>query len=103
VGNGYKENGVTYDSPLWEWSDGDVYAYLKEQSVMLPDHYGAINDSLDCWICSAHLAHHGDEKMRYIREHYPDLWPIVADRVSTVRSVLASELRRIHSALSEVQ
>jgi len=123
VGPSVEVDGVTYKSPLWDWSDQDVYAYLAEQGATLPDHYrmarhqgveerpssravdgrerpGAINDSLDCWICTAHLAHHGDEKLRYIRAHYPNLWPIVSERIERVRSVLDSERERISSALN---
>ncbi len=110
VGPSAEVEGVTYLSPLWDWSDDDVYAYLREQGASLPDHYGfsqedgrerpgAINDSLDCWLCTAHLAHHGDEKMKYIRARYPDLWPVVSERMARVKSVLGAEMARINSAL----
>ena len=124
VGPSVEVEGIRYESPLWDWSDDDVYAYLAEQGAALPEHYGfsrgataredgrerpdarkrpdAINDSLDCWICTAHLAHHGDEKMRYIRETYPDLWPTVAERVARVQAVLAGEIARITPAMDVV-
>ncbi len=94
-----ERDGITYESPLWDWSDDDVFAYLKEQRADIPAHYEQINDSLDCWICTAHLAHHGEEKMKYIREHYPDLWPVVSERMARVKSVLAHEMTRINPAL----
>lgn len=100
VTNDAEIDGVTYRSPLWDWSDADVYAYLKEQGVSLPEHYPRINDSLDCWCCTAHLAHHGAEKMKYIKENYPELWPIVSERLGKVRDVLASEMERIRGALN---
>ena len=99
VGPNVEVEGVTYESPLWDWSDDDVYEYLKEQGAPLPKHYERINDSLDCWMCTAHLAHHGDQKMRYIRESYPDLWPIVSERMERVRTVLAAEMTKIIPAL----
>lgn len=91
-------DGVTYESPLWDWSDEDVLTYLKEQGASLPEHYEQINDSLDCWLCTAHLAHHGDEKMKYIRENYPDLWPVVSERMTRVKTVLSDEMARIDPA-----
>lgn len=102
VGIGPKNlvEGITYESPLWDWSDDDVYAYLREQGAELPDHYPEINDSLDCWICTAHLAHHGDQKMHYIKKNYPDLWPVVADRMNRVRGVIEHEAARIAPAMS---
>jgi 3'-phosphoadenosine 5'-phosphosulfate sulfotransferase (PAPS reductase)/FAD synthetase len=102
VGPSVEVEGTRYTSPLWDWSDDDVYAYLAQQGATLPEHYEHINDSLDCWLCTAHLAHHGDEKMRYIRENYPDLWPIVAERVTRVQAVLAGEIARISPAMDVV-
>ena len=144
VGPSAEVDGITYRSPLWDWSDDDVYAYLREQGAELPEHYNfsqedvarhkgveerhqpaktgvsalmssramdgrerpdarerpvGINDSLDCWLCTAHLAHHGDEKMKYIRASYPDLWPVVSERMARVKSVLGDEMARINSAL----
>jgi 3'-phosphoadenosine 5'-phosphosulfate sulfotransferase (PAPS reductase)/FAD synthetase len=101
VGPRHVENGVTFDSPLWHWSDQDVYDYLDEIGVTLPDHYASINDSIDCWCCTAHLAHHGDEKMRYIRTAYPELWPKVRERMGRVNAVLTGELARVAGALEE--
>jgi 3'-phosphoadenosine 5'-phosphosulfate sulfotransferase (PAPS reductase)/FAD synthetase len=124
VGPSVEVEGTRYTSPLWDCSDDDVYAYLAQQGATLPEHYGfareeiaredgrkrpdagerpvGINDSLDCWLCTAHLAHHGDEKMRFIRENYPDLWPIVAERVTRVQAVLAGEIARISPAMDVV-
>ncbi len=99
VGPSVEVEGITYESPLWDWSDDDVYVYLKEQGAELPEHYPEINDSLDCWICTAHLAHHGDQKMKYIRENYPEFWPIVSERLGRVRKVLSDEMARISPAL----
>ncbi len=92
-------NGVTFASPLWDWSDNDVHEYLRREGASLPDHYKTINDSLDCWMCTAHLAHHGDEKMRYIRENYPDLWPTVAERMGRVKAAIDNEMARIKPAI----
>ena len=36
VGPSAEVDGVTYRSPLWDWSDEDVYAYLREQGAELP-------------------------------------------------------------------
>lgn len=99
VGPDVMADGVRYLSPLWNRSDEDVYEYLEEQGAELPHHYKHINDSLDCWLCTAHLAHHGDAKLRYIRETYPDLWPAVGERVRRVRAVLDGERARISAAL----
>jgi 3'-phosphoadenosine 5'-phosphosulfate sulfotransferase (PAPS reductase)/FAD synthetase len=98
VGPEVTVEGITYSSPLWQWTDEQVYGYLREQKAELPAHYPKISDSLDCWVCTAHLAHHGAEKLAYLREQYPELWPIVADRLTRVRDVLISEGERVAPA-----
>lgn len=103
VPDGYVEGGITYRSPLWHWSDADVMAYLKEQGAELPKHYAEVPDSLDCWLCSAHLPHHGAAKLKWTREHYPELFPIVAERIEKVRGVLLEHVNRISPALHEVR
>ncbi len=103
VGPDYEVNGITFRSPLWEWSDERVFEYLRAEGVDLPAHYPGIPDSLDCWSCTAHLAHHGDAKLRYIREHYPDLWPIVRERMDRVYAALSAELKRIEPAFLETR
>lgn len=95
------ENGVSYLSPLWNWSDAAVYRYLKSEGASLPEHYPAINDSLDCWLCTAHLTRHGAEKVRWTREHYPDLWPELADRLSRLREAMDNARAGIDGALRE--
>lgn len=104
VPDGHIEDGITYRSPLWHWSDVDVMAYLEEQGASLPAHYGdGVRDSLDCTICTAHLPHHGAEKLRWMREHAPELYAETAERVERMRSVLLEHVQRISSALNEVR
>jgi 3'-phosphoadenosine 5'-phosphosulfate sulfotransferase (PAPS reductase)/FAD synthetase len=98
VPSGWIEHGVTYSSPLWEWSDDDVMAYLAENGVSLPAHYETIPDSLDCWICTAHLVHHGAAKMRFIKENYPDLWPEVSRRMRLLDEAISGERAKLAEA-----
>ena len=102
VGPSYKENGVTYISPLWEWSDKDVYTFLSDNGIMLPEHYKEINDSIDCWLCTAHFKHYGDKKMRYIKRAYPDLWIKLQGRANQMAKALRQELESISPALKEL-
>ena len=68
-----------------------MMAYLNAEGVELPEHYGlGVNDSLDCWICSAHLAHGGIERLKYTKEHYPALFPEVARRIQRVAAAVSA-------------
>lgn len=97
VPSGFTFNGIEYRSPLWDWSDAEVFAYLDGEGVELPDQYAAgVNDGLDCWFCPAHLKHHGEEKLTYIKRNHPSLWPVVSANIR----IVADAARREAAALS---
>lgn len=99
---GHFDGGIEYASPLWNWSDDKVHAYLKQEGVSLPAHYASVNDSLDCWLCSAHLAHHGKEKLAYLKEAYPAYWQETSERIARVRSEVMTHLSAVNSCYSAV-
>jgi 3'-phosphoadenosine 5'-phosphosulfate sulfotransferase (PAPS reductase)/FAD synthetase len=94
------ERGVQYDSPLWDWSENDVRAYLTAQGAELPAQYAYVKDSLDCSVCTGHMAHYAKDRLTYIRDHHKDIWPDLADRLRRVREAVAGEHDRIDSILS---
>jgi 3'-phosphoadenosine 5'-phosphosulfate sulfotransferase (PAPS reductase)/FAD synthetase len=94
----FMAGGIEYRSPLWDWSDADVMAYLAAEGATLPEHYSEIPDSLDCWLCTAHMAHHGRERLAWTREHYPDLWPEVAERMRQVAAAVGPAARMVMEA-----
>lgn len=97
---GTVENGVTYESPLWEWTDNDVFEYLSKQGIPLPDQYSEVTDSLDCWCCTAFLTtSYGAMKMRYIRTRYPHLWPALAERLKRMRDAVAEDLLFVDASI----
>lgn len=102
VPDGFVADGITYRSPLWDWDDARVMAYLTAQGAMLPAHYPEVNDSLDCSLCSAHLPHHGAAKLRWTKQHYPELHREAASRIRRVRDVLLSHSSRLAEAMNEV-
>ena len=99
VPDGFTEDGITYYSPLWNWSHDDVFAFLKKQGVVLPKHYSFFADSLDCWICTGHLKHCGKERLQYIKKYHPEKWPFLRERLSKVEQILYDELMQVYSAL----
>lgn len=92
VPDGHIENGIQFLSPIWEWTDEDVFNYLKEVGAELPRHYSKVNNSFDCIFCTAFLNHDGAKKrLEWTRENYPDLWPILEKRMSLVKDVIDTE------------
>lgn len=104
VPNGYIEAGITYEFPLWEWTDEDVFHFLKEENAPVPDQYKKSNniDSLDCWLCTGHMLYHGKEKLEYMKTQYPELHEKVAARLGLVRGTIDMYRRKLASAFKEV-
>lgn len=91
-------DGVTYWFPLEDWSEADVFAYLKEVGAEIPVHYAYTKTSLDCWSCTAYL----DEnvgKRRYMKRIHPELYAAVTERLSTIARETEREMRVLHQAL----
>jgi 3'-phosphoadenosine 5'-phosphosulfate sulfotransferase (PAPS reductase)/FAD synthetase len=103
VPNGYTEAGIRYEFPIWDWSDEDVFHFLREEGCLIPEHYlKASNiDSLDCWLCTGHMAYHGKEKLQYMKEAYPDLHAILKQRLALVGNAVDRYRRKLSSVYKE--
>jgi phosphoadenosine phosphosulfate reductase len=99
VPNLHEENGVTYWSPIWDWSHEDVMEYLRRNNVRLPPHYDFFWDSLDCWTCTGHLKHCGAGRLAYVKEFHPDKWPELKRRIHKVNNEIARRMSDIAPAL----
>jgi 3'-phosphoadenosine 5'-phosphosulfate sulfotransferase (PAPS reductase)/FAD synthetase len=92
LGAEFKLNGITFLNPLWEWSDQDVFDYLKRNKVEVAKHYKEMNESFDCWSCTGHLSHEGGgRRLAYTKKHYPELWPVLKKRLKNVQNILNKE------------
>ncbi|WP_448206495.1 phosphoadenosine phosphosulfate reductase domain-containing protein [Azospirillum sp. sgz302134] len=99
---GFLLDGIEYASPLWDWTDADVLAYLRAEGVTLPKHYEHVKDSLDCTLCTGHTgAHYAKARTAYIRDHHPEVWAELAPRMRAVSAVLKAEQAR-HMAVLEM-
>ena len=87
------ENGIYYHSPLWDWTDKDVFDYISEHKLSIPDQYKREhNDSLDCWCCTAYMSKSGAARLSYTKEKYPDLYDIVQPNILAVNSTVKAAL-----------
>jgi phosphoadenosine phosphosulfate reductase len=84
--------GIEYQFPLEHWTDADVYAYLREQKVKLPENYPRMNTGLDCWNCTAYL-HENVEKFAYMRERHPEKYSKVIGILDQLHHTLERELQ----------
>lgn len=94
VTSGHIAEGVTYESPLWNWTDGDVYGFLERWGVTLPKQYPAVNDSLDCWLCTGHTAYEGANKLAFMKEAYPELHRQLLERMKVLADTVKFHIDR---------
>lgn len=94
-------NGIKYLSPLWTWTDEEVFAYLTKHGIELPFHYDTVKDSTQCYICTADLHHAGADRLRMTREKYPDLWPEVHERMLKVKQEVRYQMSLFNDALEK--
>jgi phosphoadenosine phosphosulfate reductase len=97
VAPGFVENGVTYESPIWDWTDEDVFEYLKSEGAELPAQYAWGDlDSLDCWCCTGHAGRYLGARIKYTKIEYPELYQELASRVDRMRTTVRAETKRIN-------
>lgn len=98
VPDGHVEDGIKFLSPIWDWTDEDVFSYLLKEGVRLPKHYSFFNDSLDCYLCTGHMKYHGAERLQYIKKFWPQLWPEVETRLKLVGDIVGGESATVANA-----
>ena len=93
------DNGVYYNSPLWEWTDEDVFNYIAEYNIEIPDHYAKSknSDSLDCWCCTAYMGKTGEARVSYTKEVYPELHKTLISNLAAVKATVANAVTYYYS------
>jgi 3'-phosphoadenosine 5'-phosphosulfate sulfotransferase (PAPS reductase)/FAD synthetase len=54
IRHGQVVDGIEYVLPLQDWSESDVFAYLKKVGAEIPAYYATETTSRDCWNCTAY-------------------------------------------------
>ena len=96
VPDGYVDgNGIYYHSPLWNWTDQDVFEYISDHQINLPDHYSISgeSDSLDCWCCTAYMGKTGAARVSYTKDRYPDLYDSLAPNIALVNAAVTNAVK----------
>lgn len=95
--------GITYHSPLWSWTDEDVFAFLRDNNIPAAAHYSEVNNSFDCILCTAFMRSDGARgRLEYTKKHYPEHWPELKRRTEIVRGVIDKERALIADAMSAI-
>jgi 3'-phosphoadenosine 5'-phosphosulfate sulfotransferase (PAPS reductase)/FAD synthetase len=92
--NGSVVNGVEYWYPIEDWSEAEVFSYLREKGVELPDSYQHMKTGTDCWCCTAHLPYL-EGMGRFLKEKHPALYAARKEKIAKLYSAIDSEHARV--------
>jgi 3'-phosphoadenosine 5'-phosphosulfate sulfotransferase (PAPS reductase)/FAD synthetase len=87
--------GVEFVCPLWHWKEEQIMSYLFEHKLPIPEQYAYGCDSLDCWSCTAALDGHGETKMAYMRDRYPELHQKMVPKFEKLERTLRPHMARL--------
>jgi phosphoadenosine phosphosulfate reductase len=91
-------DGVEYQFPLQDWTDADVYRYLREQQVSLPLNYEHMDTGLDCMNCTAYLRENV-RKFHYMREHHPEAYRHAMGIITKLNEATQRDTQPMHQIL----
>lgn len=92
VGNSTWHSGIEYLSPIWDWSDEDVFSHLNANNIKLPDQYEkGCNHSLDCQHCTGWGNTQAEmDRLKYTKDEYP----VVFYEMDKLRKDVREEVKR---------
>ena len=91
-----QSTGINYFNPIWDWTDDDVFEYLKKNNIEPARHYKQVNTSMDCVGCTAFThSPSAKERLRWTKENYPSYWPEIKRRFAVVNEAIKEEAKLI--------
>jgi 3'-phosphoadenosine 5'-phosphosulfate sulfotransferase (PAPS reductase)/FAD synthetase len=97
IRDGQSADGITYRFPLQDWTEAEVWRYLRQQGVEIPEHYGATRKSLDCWCCTGYLDAKLDQ-LHYLQAQHPEKYEIVHGKIREIRAAVHKGIEPLESA-----
>ena len=99
VRNGDVINGITYEMPIQNWSEEQVYKYLHDNGIPIPSYYDYTRTSLGCWNCTAYM----DEevgRIKYMKKNHPEKYQVVLKNLWAIDSAVKGQMKHLEAALN---
>jgi phosphoadenosine phosphosulfate reductase len=93
-------DGIEYVFPLEDWSEAEVFAFLRERGVEIPAYYEELNTSLDCWCCTAFLDAKAAQ-LHYMRKRHPEKHAIVQGKLREIAQATAAALQPFRQVIEQ--
>lgn len=90
-------DGITFVQPIEHWTKQQVIDFLMEKRGSVPDHYEIEHSSLDCYDCTAFIAHSRD-RIAWTKDKHPNLYAKYAENMRSLKAACAPTIRRLEQA-----
>lgn len=87
--DGDRMDGMEVYLPLADWTNADVFAYLRSVGAPISRIYDHVENSPECARCSAWW---GERRAAYLKQFYPDLWAGYAERLRAVAAEISGPI-----------
>lgn len=89
-------DGITLIQPIEDWSKDAVLSLILQRRGSVPDHFTIEHSSLDCYDCTAFLAHSAD-RVRWTKELHPALYARYATNLAALKSAVAPSMEALNA------
>ena len=84
-------DGIKIIQPIEDWSDDEVFDYLRSKMGELPEHYALEHSSMDCFDCTGYAAHSAD-RIAYTKKRHPVLYAAYVGNYTALRGAISEVL-----------
>ena len=90
-------DGITFIQPIEDWTEKQTLDFVRSQRGFLPDHYKIEHTSLDCYDCTAFMAHSAD-RIAWTKEKYPEFYEKYLAKMCALKAALKPTLDALERA-----
>lgn len=98
--NGTWVNGAQWFEAIGEWSDEQVYDYLREIGITDPRFFGD-DTSIDCLSCTGYPKY--ADQAAYIKQHHPEAHKQVQERYNLIKAAIVDSVTTLDTAIEVTQ
>lgn len=98
IRSGESMDGFEVYFPLQDWTEAQVFEYLRIKAIEIPPHYAYGTSSVDCWNCTAYL-YENQGRGAYLREAEPELYPKFIHIMKQIQSEVSREAQFIDQVI----
>lgn len=95
--DGDERDGIVYLMPLQNWTEEDVFKFLRSNDIPIPDHYSMTGTSLDCMGCTAFLHEIGVHQ--WLKAKYPEKHAESQAKLHQINQAIESEMVYLRAVL----